>query len=100
MLAHLRRMGLPRLIRLGLALAIPPLWYEIVVLHYRGSFQNRFMWVPVLGLPVVMGSTVASALKKDERRSREILHPFALIMAAVGTLGTFFHLRGIARQMG
>ena len=100
MLKLLRRMGMARLVRLGLALAIPPLWYEIVVLHYRGSFQNRFMWGPVLGLPTVMGSAVASSLKKDEGGSRDILRPFAWLMAAVGVIGTFFHVRGIARQMG
>ena len=89
-----------RLLRLGLALAIPPFWYEIAVLHYRGSFQNKFMWGPVLSLPAVLGSSVISALKEDERRSRDTLRPFALLMAAVGTLGTLFHVRGIARQMG
>jgi hypothetical protein len=93
-------MGLARLIRLGLILTIPPFWYEISVLHFRGSFQNRFMFGPVLGLPTVLSSTVASALKKDERRSREILRPFAWLMTALGILGTWFHLRGIARQMG
>jgi hypothetical protein len=100
MLKVLRRIGLARLIRIGLILTIPPFWYEIAVLHYRGSFQNRFMWGPVLSLPAVLGSTVASALKKDERRSRDTLRPFAWLMTLLGMVGTFFHLRGIARQMG
>ena len=100
MLRFLRRVGLARLLRLGLTLAIPPLWYEIAVLHYRGAFQNRFMWVPVLSLPAVLASGVASSLKKDERHSRAILYPFAWLMAIIGTVGTFFHLRGIGRQMG
>ena len=100
MLSLLRRVGLARLLRLGLTLAIPPLWYEIAVLHYRGSFQNRFMWIPVLSLPAVMASGVASALKREERRARDIFRPFAWWMAIVGTVGSLFHLRGIARQMG
>src|SRR5919198_2985748 len=100
MLSLLRRVGLPRLLRFGLVLAIPPLWYEIAVLHYRGAFQNRFMWVPVLSLPAVVGSGLASGLKKDERRSRDFFRPFAWLMTIVGTAGTFFHVRGIARQMG
>ena len=54
MRAILGRAGLARLLRLGVTLAIPPLWYEITLLHYRGAFQNRFMSVPVLSLPVVM----------------------------------------------
>lgn len=100
MLRFLGGVGLARLLRLGLTLAIPPLWYEIAVLHYRGAFQNRFMWVPVLSLPAVMVSGVVSAMTKEERRSRDILRPFAWLMTIVGTLGTLFHLRGIARQMG
>jgi hypothetical protein len=100
MRAILGRVGLARLLRLGLTLAILPLWYEIAVLHYRGSFQSRFMWVPVLSLPAVMAGGVASGLKKEERRSRDLFRPFAWLMTVIGTLGTFFHLRGIARQMG
>ena len=96
----LRRVGLARLLRLGLTLAIPPLWYELAVLHYRGAFQNRFMWVPVLSLPAVLASGVASSLNRDERRSRDLLRPFAWGMTIIGTLGSFFHLRGISRQMG
>ncbi len=100
MLGFLRRVGLARLLRFGLVLSIPPLWYEIAVLHYRGAFQNRFMWVPVLSLPAVMAGGVASGLKKDERRSRELFHPLAWLMTILGTVGTLFHVRGIARQMG
>jgi hypothetical protein len=94
------RVGLARLLRLGLTLAILPLWYEISVLHFRGSFQSKFMWVPVLSLPAAMAGGVASGLKKDERRSRDIFRPLAWWLTTMGTLGTFFHLRGIARQMG
>jgi hypothetical protein len=100
MLRFLRRVGLARLLRIGLTLAIPPLWYEIAVLHYRGAFQNRFMWVPVLSLPAVLIGGVASGMTKEERASRDILRPFAWSMTVVGTLGTLFHLRGIGRQMG
>lgn len=96
----LRRVGLARLLRFGLTLGILPLWYELTLLHFRGAFQSRFMWSPVLGLPVVMASGVASSLNKDERRSRDFLRPFAWFMTILGTLGTFFHLRGIGRQMG
>lgn len=100
MLAFLRRVGLARLLRFGLTLAIPPLWYEIAVLHYRGAYQSRFMWVPVLSLPAVMISGLVSGITKGERSSRDILRPFAWVMTVVGTLGTLFHFRGIARQMG
>ena len=100
MRAILGRVGLARLLRFGLTLAIPPLWYELTLLHFRGAFQSKFMWVPVLSLPAAIAGGVASGLKKDERRSRDIFRPVAWSLTAMGTLGTFFHLRGIARQMG
>jgi hypothetical protein len=94
------RTGLARWLRLLATLSIPPLWSEIAILHYRGSFQSPFMWIPVASLPVIMAGGVASTLDRDERRSRAIFLPFALAMTALGLIGTFFHLRGIKRQMG
>jgi hypothetical protein len=96
----LRRIGLARLLRLYVAAAIPPLRLEIAYLHYRGSFQSGFMWIPILSLPPTLISGVASALGADERRSRAIFRPLAWLMAGVGLAGTIFHLRGVGRQMG
>jgi hypothetical protein len=94
------RIGLARLLRLGVVGALPPLWGEIALLHYRGSFQSRFMWLPVVGLPLVFGGGVASGLMRDESRSRALFQPFALLLSVLGAGGTFFHLRGLGRQMG
>jgi hypothetical protein len=96
----LEGMGLPRLLRMGVAGAIPPLWYEIAILHYRGSFHSRYMWIPVASLPLVIAGGAVSALVSDEGRSRAVFRPFAWLMTLVGVGGTFFHLRGIRRQMG
>ena len=71
----LDRIGLARLLRLGVAGSIPPLWAEIALLHYRGSFQSRFMWIPVGGLPLVLVGGVAGGLISDERRSRAVFRP-------------------------
>src|SRR5687767_8138227 len=81
-----RRVGLARLLRLLTAVSIPPLWAEIALLHYRGSFQSRFMWIPVLGLPVILAGHIASLLELNERRSRAVLRPFAALMAAMGVI--------------
>jgi hypothetical protein len=80
--------------------SIPPLWLEIAALHFRGSFHNRAMWVPVVSLPLIVGGGAASLLIRDEKRSRAIFLPFTLLMSLVGAAGTFFHLLGVGRQMG
>ena len=96
---QLGRIGLAKLVRLGVTAAIPPLWYEIALLHFRGSFQSRFMWAPVLALPLVFAGGVAGALL-TERQARALNRPLSWLVVAIGAGGTFFHLRGIGRQMG
>lgn len=96
----LRRVGLPRLLRLAVTAAVPATWLEIAVLHFRGSFQSPPMWVPVAGLPIVFAGGVASVFAGDDRRSRALFRPLAWLTTVVGVFGTLFHLRGIARQMG
>jgi hypothetical protein len=95
----LERLGLPRLLRLGVAGGVPPLWSEITLLHFRGSFQNKYMWVPVVYLPVEMAAgMVASTL--DQPQSQKLFRALSWGTVAIGGLGTFFHLLGARRQMG
>ncbi|MGH2380780.1 MAG: hypothetical protein ACRDG7_06115 [Candidatus Limnocylindria bacterium] len=96
----LRQLGLARLLRIGVTAAIPALWYEIVVLHFRGSFQSRVMWPPVAALPAVLVGGAVSSVIRDDVRSRALFRPLAWLLAAVGLIGTAFHLRGVSRQMG
>jgi hypothetical protein len=92
--------GLARLVRLGVVVSVPAIWYEIAVLHFRGSFQSRPMWAPVLGLPAILVAGTRAIATSDERRSRDRFRPAAWLMAAIGVLGTLFHVRGVLRQMG
>lgn len=96
---RVERIGLPRLIRLGVAAGVPPLWSEIALLHFRGSFQNKFMWIPVVYLPVEMaGGILASSV--DQPITQRLFRALSWGTAVVGGLGTFFHLLGARRQMG
>jgi hypothetical protein len=96
----LRRLGLARLLRIGVTAAIPALWYEIGLLHFRGSFQSRVMWPPVAVLPAVFVGGALASFVRDDRRSRALFRPLAWLLAAVGLVGTAFHTRGVMRQMG
>ncbi|MEJ7803933.1 MAG: hypothetical protein WKH68_11280, partial [Candidatus Limnocylindria bacterium] len=94
------RLGLARLIRLGVLSAIPPAWFEIAVLHLRGSFQSRPMWTPLVALPIVALGGAITGLDRDEARSRARFRPLAWLLLLVGAIGTLFHVRGVGRQMG
>ncbi len=93
------RFGLPRLLRLLVAGSIPPLWYEIAVLHYRGSFQSRYMWLPVAYLPLEMAAGFLAAAV-DTPATRRLFRALSWGTAALGAFGTAMHLRGVRRQMG
>ena len=97
---YLRRIDLSRLLRLLVLLSLPPTWLEVFLLHYRGSFQNSSMWVPVVVLPVVLLGGAGSLLAGGDGKERAIFRPFAWLLAAVGSAGTFFHFVGVGRQMG
>lgn len=96
----LRRIDLPRLLRLLVVSSIPPTWLEILLLHYRGSFQSPYMWIPLVSLLLVLLAGVGSLLADGDEEERAIFRPFAWLMTAVGSAGTFFHLVGVRRQMG
>ena len=89
-----------RLMRLLVLISIPPTWLEILLLHYRGSFQSGYMWVPVVALPLVLLGGAGSFFAGEDGKERSFFRPFAWLMSAVGAAGTFFHFVGVRRQMG
>ncbi len=95
----LERLGLPRLLRVVVVGSMPPLWYEIAVLHYRGSFQSRFMWLPVMYLPLEMAAGILASVA-DTRTTRQLFRVFSWGTLVLGSFGTLMHLRGVRRQMG
>lgn len=72
---------------------------EVALLHFRGAYQHKAMWVPVTVPPVGAALLAAAALSKPARPgalARIVLKATTWI----GMIGMGFHARGIARQMG
>src|ERR687886_666310 len=80
-------LGLPRLLRLTVASSIPPLWYEIAVLHFRGSFHSPFMWGPLVSLPLHMAGGIAATIT-DNRATRRAYRALSWGTFALGLFGT------------
>lgn len=71
---------------------------EVSYEHYQGSYSQQVMWTPVLisaGLTVTAISAVFSRLV-----ARTVLPVLSLLTVIDGTVGFYFHIRGVARKPG
>lgn len=96
-----RLLGLPadRLVASGTGLALLGNAAEVWLLHFRGAFQNPFMYVPVLVPPAAAALLMARAFSSRPsltRAARVLLRA----TAATGLAGVGFHVYGIQRNMG
>ena len=71
---------------------------EAGALHFRGAFQNPFMYAPVVIPPVAAAALARASLdpRSGRRAARTLLHLTALL----GIAGTAFHAWGVHRRMG
>ena len=72
---------------------------EAGLLHFRGAFNNPFMYAPVAIPPITAALLGNAALGRSGQR-RHVLRWWLRLTAAMGFVGAAFHVRGVARQMG
>jgi hypothetical protein len=72
---------------------------EAGLLHFRGAFQNPFMWLPV-SLPPVGAALLASAARDGGAAKRRFTRAWLGLTAAMGLAGVGFHIFGVSRAMG
>lgn len=72
---------------------------EVALLHYRGSFHNPVMWVPV-ALPPVAAAAAAHAAWAPARRPHPLARAWLRLTALLGMAGVGFHAYGVSRAMG
>ena len=72
---------------------------EAGLLHFRGAFQNPFMWLPV-SLPPVGAALLASAARDGGPGRRRFTRLWLALTAALGLGGVGFHIFGVSRAMG
>lgn len=70
---------------------------EVALLHYRGAFQNPFMFVP-LTLPPLASAVLARAAVSGS--SAAATRPILIATAVAGVAGVAFHAYGVSRAMG
>jgi len=73
---------------------------EVGLLHFRGSFQNPFMWLPVSLPPVAALLTAKAACERSAPRTRWLTRAWLWLTATLGIAGVGFHAYGVSRAMG
>lgn len=99
---HLARIaGFPagRTVAAATALGLLGTVGEAGLLHFRGAFNDPFMFAPVT-LPPLSALCIANAALGPRRRKRWLTRAMLRLTAWLGLAGMAFHLRGVNRQMG
>jgi hypothetical protein len=74
---------------------------EAGLMHFRGSFQNPFMWLPVSLPPIAAVLTAKAAVEPaGPRRGRPLTRAWLKLTALLGVAGVGFHAYGVSRAMG
>ncbi len=72
--------------------------FEALYSHYKNSFRYKMQWTPVVIAPMLMGAGLAAM------RSRKAAHTWLPAMSALaiadGSLGFYYHARGVLRRPG
>jgi hypothetical protein len=97
-LRNVRRGRLQRTLSAATAASTVPLTFEIYLEHYKGSFGDKWEWVPLALAPAVVASGAAGVV--SERAARTWLPVMSGLYGACGVLGTVLHARGVQRRPG
>jgi hypothetical protein len=97
-LRNVRRGRLQRTLSAATAASTVPLTFEIYLEHYKGSFGDKWEWVPLALAPAVVASGAAGVV--SERAARTWLPVMSGLYGACGVLGTVLHGRGVRRKPG
>ncbi len=72
--------------------------WEVATEHYRGSYNQRLMYSPVLLTPAMMLAGLWGAFSRSAART--VLPIVSLVTMLDGVIGFLWHVRGIARKPG
>jgi len=87
-----------RLLSAATAAGTVPLTFEVYLEHYKGSFGDKWEWVPIALAPAVVAAGAAGVVY--ERAARTWLPLTSALYGACGVAGTVLHARGVHRRPG
>jgi hypothetical protein len=97
-LRNARHGRLQKTLAAATAASTVPLTFEIYLEHYKGSFGDKWEWVPIALAPAVVAAGAAGVV--SERAARTWLPLTSALYGACGVVGTVLHARGVQRKPG
>ncbi len=97
-LANIRAGRMQRTLSAATAASALPLAFEVYLEHYKGSFGDKWEWVPIALTPPVVAAGVGGFY--SERVAKTALPVTSGLFALCGLAGTVLHGRGVARKPG
>ena len=97
-LRNARRGRLQKALAAATAVSTVPLTFEVYLEHYKGSFGDKWEWVPIALAPAVVAAGAAGVY--SERAARTWLPLTSGLYGVCGVLGTVLHARGVHRRPG
>jgi hypothetical protein len=95
---NIRHGRLQRTLSAATAAGTLPLTFEVYLEHYKGSFGDKWEWVPIALAPAVVAAGAAGVA--SERAARTWLPLTSGLYGACGLIGTVLHARGVYRRPG
>jgi hypothetical protein len=95
-----RLLGMPagRALALAVSAGLLGTTAEVGLLHFRGAFQHRAMYAPIIIAPLAAALMTRTALGRP--REQPLTRLWLRLTALLGFVGMGFHARGIARCQG
>jgi hypothetical protein len=95
---NVRAGRLQRTLSATVSLSAAAIAFEVYLEHYKGSFADRWEWVPLWCTPPVV--VAGAAAVASERAARTALPAASALYVFNGVAGTLLHGRGVQRKPG
>ncbi len=70
--------------------------FEALYSHYKNNFQYKVQWTPILLTPILFAAGIGTIWSRSFGR---VFLPIASLLAILnGTIGSFYHVRGMMRR--
>lgn len=72
--------------------------FEALYSHYKNNFRYKVQWTPIIVAPALMAAAIAAV--KSRKAAHTWLPGVSVLALANGTIGFYYHARGVTRKPG